>query len=88
MNDKRPPGGHEETRLARRVKTASQISAAIMIPSMILIGLVGGYFLGAWVQGRLGGAPWVSFVGLVLGGVAAVRKVVEILRAPTRRPDE
>lgn len=87
MNDQRP-GDHEETRLARRVKSASQISAAVMIPSMILIGLVGGYFLGVWVQGRLGGEPWISFAGLVLGGVAAVRKVIQVMSAPTRRPDE
>jgi F0F1-type ATP synthase assembly protein I len=84
MNDERPPNDHEDSRLARRVKTASQVSAAVMIPSMILVGLVGGYFLGVWVQGRVGGAPWVGFLGLVLGGVAAVRKVVEILRTPTR----
>lgn len=92
MNDKRPShsGGHgpEQTRLARRVKTASQISAGAMIPSMILVGLVGGYFLGVWVQGRWGGAPWVSFVGLVLGGIAAVRKVVQVMSAPTRDPEE
>ena len=88
MNDQRPSNGHEETRLARRVKAASQISAAVMIPSMILIGLVGGYFLGVWVQGRLGGEPWVSFLGLVLGGVAAVRKVIEVMRTPTRERDD
>jgi len=88
MNDKRPYDGHEETRLAKRVKTASQISGAVMIPSMILVGLVGGYFLGVWVQGRLGGEPWVSFLGLVLGGVAAVRKVIQIMSAPRRDPDE
>ena len=88
MNQERPPHGHEETRLARRVKTASQISAGVMIPSMILVGLVGGYFLGVWLESRFGGKPWFSFGGLVLGGVASVRQVIRVMRAPRRGPDE
>ncbi len=56
-----------------------------MIPSMILVGLVGGYFLGVWLEGRLGGAPWVGLGGLVMGGAASVRKVIQILRESSRK---
>ena len=88
MNQKRPSHGHEETRLARRVKTISQISAGAMIPSMILVGLVGGYLLGAWIQGRVGGEPWLGVGGAVLGGVASVRKIIQMVRVETGPSDE
>lgn len=84
MSQQRPPHGHEETPLARRVKAVSQISAGAMIPSMILVGLVGGYLLGAWLQGRTGGEPWVAIGGAVLGGAASVRKIIQMLRPPAR----
>jgi hypothetical protein len=59
-----------------------------MIPTMILVGLVGGYFLGAWIQGRTGGEPWVAIGGVVLGGAASVRKIIQLLRTETRRRED
>ena len=61
-----------------------------MIPSMFLVGIVGGYLLGAWIQGRVGGEPWFGVGGAVLGGVASVRKVIQMVRAEPRsiRDDE
>jgi hypothetical protein len=81
MNQKRPVHGQDETRLARRVKTISQISAGALIPSMILVGLVGGYLLGAWIGRRVGGEVWFGIGGAVLGGVASVRKIIELVRS-------
>ena len=81
MNQKISGDGPEETRLARRAKTISQISAGAMIPSMFLVGIVGGYLLGAWIQGRVGGEPWWGIGFAVLGGVASVRKVIQMMRA-------
>lgn len=81
MNQKNPGEGREETRLARRAKSISQISAGAMIPSMILVGLVGGYLLGAWIQGRVGGEPWWGIGFAVLGGVASARKIIQMVRA-------
>ena len=80
MNQKIPGADHEETRLARRVKTISQVSAGAMIPSMILVGIVGGYLLGAWIQGRAGGEPWWGVGFAVLGGVASARKIIQMVR--------
>jgi F0F1-type ATP synthase assembly protein I len=84
MNQKLSGDGPEETRLARRAKMASQISAGAMIPSMFLVGIVGGYLLGAWIQKRAGGEPWWGLGLAVLGGVASVRKIIQMVRAETR----
>lgn len=72
-------------RLERHARKARTLGVATVIPSMILVGLLGGYFLGAWLEGRYGYAPWLGFAGLVLGGVASVRKVVQLLREEQRR---
>jgi len=88
MNTRKPGEGPEETRLARRVKTISQISAGAMIPSMILVGIIGGYLLGAWIQGRVGGEPWWGIGFAVLGGVASVRKIIQLVRAEAPPPKD
>jgi len=84
MNQKSSGGGPQETRLARRARMASQVSAGAMIPSMFLVGIVGGYLLGAWIQGRAGGEPWWGLGLAVLGGVASVRKIIQMVRAESR----
>ena len=81
MNQKHAGEGHEQTRLARRAKRLSQITAGALIPSMLLVGLVGGYLVGAWIQGRAGGEPWWGIGFAVLGGVASVRKIIQMVRA-------
>jgi F0F1-type ATP synthase assembly protein I len=57
------------------------------MPAMLVIGLVGGFFLGRWLEGRFGHAPWLSFGGMVVGGVASVRKIVQAVRKEQRRQE-
>ena len=59
------------------------IGNAVLV--LVAVGLLGGYFAGTWLEGRYGHAPWFSFGGLVLGGVASVRKMVQILNEERRR---
>lgn len=73
------------SRTARRAESARNIGAFTALPAMLVIGLLGGYFVGAWLEGRYGHAPWLSFTGLVLGGAASVRKVVQTLQTEQRR---
>lgn len=69
-----------ERALARRARAARSIGFGTMIPTMLGVGPVLGYLLGILLERRLGGAPWVSFGGVVLGGVASVRQVILLLR--------
>jgi F0F1-type ATP synthase assembly protein I len=85
-DDHRAP--ERPSRLARSADTAKNIGAWTALPTMMVIGLLGGYFVGAWLEGRYGHAPWMSFGGLVLGGVASVRKVVQTVRAEQRRQNQ
>ncbi len=40
----------------------------------ISVGL--GYLGGAWLEGRFGGAPWGSTLGVILGFVAGLRSLI------------
>ncbi len=73
------------SRLAKKASTARSIGTWTALPTMLVIGLLGGYFAGAWLEGRYGHEPWLSFSGMVLGGVASVRKVVQAVQSEQRR---
>ena len=77
--------GRHKSRAQRARESARDLGTYTAIPAMILVGLVGGYFLGVWLEGRYGYEPWLGLGGLVLGGVASVRKVVQVLRTAQRR---
>lgn len=73
------------TWVEKRALQARDLGSAHAIGTMIAVGLIGGFFLGWWLEGYFGHRPWLSFVGLVLGGWASVRKVVQVLRQEQRR---
>ena len=51
----------------------------------IVMGFGGGYLLDRW----LGTSPWFTFIGFIVGILAAVTNVYRIMRiANTRRPPE
>ncbi|MBU0554122.1 AtpZ/AtpI family protein [Myxococcota bacterium] len=35
-----------------------------------------GYLGGAWIEGRWGGAPWGSTIGVILGFIAGLRALI------------
>lgn len=69
----------------KRALQARDLGSAQAIGTMIAVGLLGGFFLGWWLEGHFGHRPWLSFAGMVLGGWASVRKVVQVLRIEQRR---
>ena len=77
--------GQRKSRVQRSAEHTRDVGSFTVIPAMIMVGLLGGYFLGAWLEGRFGYEPWLGFGGLVLGGVASVRKVVQVMRGAQRR---
>jgi F0F1-type ATP synthase assembly protein I len=47
---------------------------------MMVVGPVMGYLGGSWLETKIGGEPWLSFAGMVLGFVASIRQVIIILK--------
>ena len=85
MSGRRRPGQPPErpNALQRRARGMRAVGFYTAIPTMMVVGPVLGYFLGSWVEGRFGHAPWFVFGGVVLGGVASVRQVSLLLQRGT-----
>lgn len=72
--------------LGRRFgKTAQDIGAYTMIPSLMIAGPVVGYLLGRGFEKLFGGEPWGAVVGMLLGVVAAFREVFLLLQRKARK---
>lgn len=52
----------------------------LVIPTLLLIAPLVGFFLGKAADRWLKTTPWLSFVGLVLGFVSAGREIYFIIR--------
>ena len=59
------------------LRTAGMLLA---IPSLLIAAPLVGMFLGRWADRRFSTDPWLTFVGVVLGFVAAGREVAIIIR--------
>ncbi len=56
-------------------------SLAMMIPTIMLVGPLVGYFLGRWIGDKGFGEPRLGGgIGLLLGFMAGVREIVKIIQ--------
>jgi len=60
-------------------QTVGEISKYTLIPSLMIAGPVVGYLLGRAVEKYIGGAPWGTVTGMLVGVVAAFRQVFLLL---------
>jgi F0F1-type ATP synthase assembly protein I len=71
----------EDPRKSDRKSSALRSAGLLLaIPSLLIAAPLVGFFAGRWLDGRLGTVPWLSFVGVVLGFVAAGRETHQIYR--------
>jgi len=49
------------------------------------VAVVIGWLAGSWLERRVGGAPWVSLVGVLLGVAAGFKELFRIARAVTQQ---
>ena len=50
------------------------------IPVLLAVGPVLGWFLGDFLDKKLGSAPWLSYAGILVGFVAAGREVYKLAK--------
>lgn len=63
-----------------RYRYARLVGTLGSVPLMLGVGPLLGFFAGRWLDRRFGTSPWLQFVFLALGFVAAVRYIVRLLR--------
>lgn len=84
-NGRPGPGRHRsgdgESARARAVgRQIRVIGLAIMLPFIMVVGPVVGYYIGLWIGRQFGLGGWVRFAGLGFGAVAAVQQFVRTIR--------
>ncbi|MCB1183997.1 AtpZ/AtpI family protein [bacterium] len=71
----------KQSRVTRKVgKSARDLGAYTLIPSLMIAGPVVGFLVGRGVEKLWGGEPWGAVGGLLLGVVAAFREVFLLLK--------
>ena len=55
-------------------------SLLLAIPTLLIVAPLVGFFLGGWLDQRLGTSPWLGIAGLVVGFAAAGRETYLIYR--------
>ena len=53
---------------------------AITIPMVLASGPLIGWFIGTWLDKKLGTTPWIFIILLILGVVASVRETIKIIK--------
>ena len=64
------------------------LSLAMYIPAVLVVAPLVGYFLGHWLDGKLGSGSWFSLLGILLGFGAAARQIYHIVRRIQREQEE
>lgn len=84
-SDKAAGGNYHRTPLHDRLgkndgKSARDIGSYTLIPMMMVVGPIIGYLMGHYLEGRIGGEPWLGVVGIMFGLAAAVRQIILLLQ--------
>jgi len=58
------------------------------IPLLIGLGPLIGYFAGNWLDGKLGTAPYLTIILLILGFAASIKETVKIIKIASKEPEE
>lgn len=57
-----------------------QIGLLTVIPVLMVVGPLAGFFIGRWLDGWLKSEPWLTVLFIVFGFVAAGKEIYNILR--------
>ena len=91
--DRAQGGDYHRTPLHDRIgqrggRSARDIGSYTMIPMMMVVGPIMGYLMGHYVEGRLGGEPWLGVFGVFFGLAAAVRQIILMLQRRSSESEE
>lgn len=65
-----------------------QLSLIGVIPAIMAVGPLIGYFVGRWLDAKFGTEPYIMWVLILFGFVAAGKEVYRIIRQVSREIDK
>ncbi|RKX19046.1 MAG: ATPase F0F1 [Candidatus Zixiibacteriota bacterium] len=69
-----------------KLQAYRQLAIATTIPVILVVAPLIGYYLGKWVDGKLGSGQIFMIIGLGLGFAAAGKEIYNLIRKSTRNP--
>ena len=71
-----------------RYRWARQAGILGTIPFLLAVPPIAGVFIGKWIDGKLGTSPAFTIVFVVLGFVAGVREVTNVMKKANQDSDK
>lgn len=63
-----------------------QLAIATMIPVILVVAPLIGYYFGGWVDGKLGTGSVFQIIGLALGFAAAGKEIYNLIKRSSGKP--
>lgn len=67
-----------------KFQTYRQLAIATTIPVILVVAPLIGYYLGRWVDGKLGSGQLFMIIGLGLGFAAAGKEIYNLIKKSTK----
>ena len=64
----------------QKFKLARQMGLGVTIPMVLVSGPLIGWFIGSWLDKKLGTAPWIFIILLILGSIASIWETIKIIK--------
>ena len=64
----------------KKDKNLAQMGVLAIVPTILLVAPMMGYFAGSWADARFGTEPYLLITGLVLGFGAAAREIFNLIK--------
>jgi len=69
-------------------KDFRQLALLSVIPAMMVVAPLVGFFIGDWADGKFGTEPFLAILGLILGFASAGREIFKVIKRVSRSKDE
>ncbi len=63
-----------------------QLAVATMIPIILVVAPLIGYYFGGWVDGKLGTGSVFAIIGLALGFASAAKEIYSLIKKSAGKP--
>ncbi|MFH1700501.1 MAG: AtpZ/AtpI family protein [Candidatus Zixiibacteriota bacterium] len=65
---------------SKRIEGVRQIGIATTIPFLLVAGPVIGYFIGNWIDGKLGTEPYLMIILVLLGFISSGKETYKLIK--------
>ena len=69
-------------------KNLRQLALLSVIPAIMVVAPLVGFFIGDWADGKFGTEPFLTILGLILGFASAGREIYRVIKRVSQSKDE